>query len=267
VGGRVEGVRAMFEERVGLFGSEAVRLQPFHSVVDARLTLLTYRRGTSGRSLPSPPSFLQDDEEQVVFIGFSSPAAHWMGQNLSYSLTFHLVESAFAFFLFSVLPLTPSLSPACRNVADSMPFSGLTFGDFGASFEKSLGRTAELSPEQEVRLFLFLFLDCLSLPRFRSYSPLSTCTSERNSRTTLYVRAFSSCSPSSQASLRRAFSVRASPFQVLTLSSKPPTSPPPPHIPSPTFATNPSPALLSSCSTGSKTSISSHRRWTKQSSG
>jgi hypothetical protein len=89
-----------------------------------------------------------------------------MEQNLSYSLTFHLVESAFAFFLFAVLPLTPSQSAACRNVADSMPFSGLTFGDFGASFEKSLGRTAELSPEQEVRLFPFLSLDRLSLPRF-----------------------------------------------------------------------------------------------------
>jgi hypothetical protein len=38
VGGRVEGVRAMFEERVGLFGSEAVRSQPFHTLLDALLT-------------------------------------------------------------------------------------------------------------------------------------------------------------------------------------------------------------------------------------
>jgi hypothetical protein len=39
VDGRVEGMRAMFEERVGLFGSEAVRLRPFRILLDALLTL------------------------------------------------------------------------------------------------------------------------------------------------------------------------------------------------------------------------------------
>jgi hypothetical protein len=53
-----------------------------------------------------------------------------------------------------------------------MPFSGLSFGDFSASFDESLGRTVELKPEQEVRpafatSFLVLLTFLSAAPRFR----------------------------------------------------------------------------------------------------
>jgi hypothetical protein len=150
----------MFEERVGLFGSEAVRLQPFHILLDALLTP------------PLPPDAVHPVEHSLLlrlsfkttknraFPSVSPLQRHTGCSRTSRTRSPSISSRVCRFFFFFLLSFAhKSFFSVCRSVADHMHFSGLTFGDFAGSFDKSLGRTAELTPSQEARFyFLFRFL-------------------------------------------------------------------------------------------------------------
>jgi hypothetical protein len=157
VGGRVEGVRTMFEERVGLFGTEAVHSQPFHMLLDSLLTLpmLTDAVQPVETTLHPPPSSTQRKNRSFPSVSLPQPLTGWNrtsptpSRSTSWKVRFFSVLFLSPFFVADVVF---SAREACRNASADMAFGGLWLGDFGASFDRSMGRTVELKPDQEVRL-------------------------------------------------------------------------------------------------------------------
>ncbi|GAA6042987.1 hypothetical protein JCM8097_003871 [Rhodosporidiobolus ruineniae] len=69
--------------------------------------------------------------EPIAALTLSSEAAAWARKHLSYSLTYHLVET-------------------CLKVANDLAFHAMHLGGFTSSFADVNGRTAELTPEHDL---------------------------------------------------------------------------------------------------------------------